>query len=136
MLRHSDSSQPAASSRVPRAGLPPGNWAGGAEARRRSGCRNLPVGQVGGVQVVVEEPAYGLPLPGPGAIFRGARGRIAVDEVMEAELSAGDLGQQVIIQQGDERLLRLGEGTTTERTAGVGRLKQAHGLMPSRRKNC
>ena len=37
---------------------------------------------------------------------------------MEAELLAGDLGQQVMIQQGDECLLRLGEGTAGERGRG------------------
>ncbi len=77
-----------------------------------------PVGPVGGEQVVVEEPAHGLPLLGPGVVFRGARGRIAVDEVVEAELLAGDLGQQVMIQQGDECLLRLGEGTAGQRGRG------------------
>ena len=42
---------------------------------------------------------------------------------MEAELSAGGLGQQVIIEQGDERLLRLGEGTAAQ--GGRGRQAEA-----------
>ena len=45
-----------------------------------------PVGLVGCVQVVVKEPAHGLPLPSLGVITRGARGRVAADEVVEAEL--------------------------------------------------
>ncbi len=88
MLRHSDSSQPAASSWVLSAGLPAGIWAGW---HRHPAAERVqdPVSLVGGVQVVVKEPADGLPLLGLGVLARGAHGRVSADEVVEAELLAG-----------------------------------------------
>ena len=118
MLRHSDSSQPASSSGVP-AGCPAGSWATGTAAG--AGTSGDPGGQVGCVQVVVKKPAHGLPPARGHRAWRG--GRIAADEVVEAELTGGGLGQQVIIEQGDERLLRLGQGTAAQ--GGRGRQAEA-----------
>ena len=107
MLRHSASSQAAASSCVPSAGP----TAAGDRDRHPAPERvQHPVGPVGGVQVVVEQPADGLPLRGLGIVARGAHGRVAADEVVEPELAVRGRGQQVMIQQGGEGLLRLGEG--------------------------
>ncbi len=73
-----------------------------------------PVGLIGCVQVVVKEPADGLPLLSLGVITCGAHGRITADEVVEAELTVGGPGQQVTIEQRDERLLRLGDAAAVQ----------------------
>ena len=55
-----------------------------------------PVGLIGCVQVVVKEPADGLPLLRPGVLMGGTRGRVSADEVVETELASCGPGQQVI----------------------------------------
>ena len=82
----------------------PGNGPGGPAPERAQ----YAVGLVGRVQVVVEQPAHGLPPLGGRVVPRGQRDRVAVDEVVEPERSAGGQGQQVMVEQGAERLLRLG----------------------------
>jgi len=113
MLRHSDSSHPR---RVfLRAQGRAGGWQLGDLHGRPAPQRvQDPVGLIGCVQVVVKEPAHGLPLLSLGVITRGARGRIAADEVVEAELAIGGPGQQVTIEQGDEGLLRLGDAAAVQ----------------------
>ncbi len=73
-----------------------------------------PVGLVGGVQVVVEEPADRLPLHGRRVVSRGAHGRVSADEVVEPELAARGRGQQVMVEQDADGLLRLGEGAAAQ----------------------
>ena len=51
--------------------------------------------------------------------MRPAHGRIAADEVMEAELAGRGPGQQVVIEQGGEGLLRFGEGASPQRGRGL-----------------
>ena len=81
----------------------------GRDRDRRAGDRDrhpapervkFPVGQVGGVQVVVEEPPDRLPPHGRWLVPLGAHGRVAADEVMEHNWPPGAAGQQVMVKQG------------------------------------
>jgi hypothetical protein len=71
---------------------------------------------VSGVQVVIQQPADGLPLLGLGIIARRAHGRVPADEVVEMELAVRGPGQQMVIEQGGEGFFRLGQ-----RAVGQGR---------------
>ncbi len=117
MLRHSSSSHPAASSGVPSGGAD-GWHVGDLYRRTPPELMKDPVGPIGRMQVIVEQPAYGLPLLSPGVIARGTQGRVATYEVVEAELAIGGPGEQVAIEQGDEDLLRLGGCAVGQRSRG------------------
>src|SRR6202042_1810922 len=64
-----------------------------------------PVGPVGRIQVVVEEPGDGLLLLSLTVIAPGPPGGITADEVMEPELAVRGRREQVTVEQYAERLL-------------------------------
>ncbi len=90
-----------------------------------------PVSLVGRVQVVVKEPGDGLPLLRLGVITRGAHGRVSADEVVETELAGWGPGQQVMIEQGGEGLLGLGEGAAAQGRRSVQADRQRTGSRPA-----
>ena len=74
-----------------------------------------PVGPVRRVQVVVEEPADRLPPLALRVVPHRADRRVPADQVVEAVLAARRPRQQVVVEQGDQRLLGLGERAVAER---------------------
>ena len=72
-------------------------------------------GLVGGVQVVVEEPADRLPLPGPRLLLRGTPCRVFADKVVKPELAIRRAGQQTMIGQGGQAPLGFGKAGSRQR---------------------
>jgi len=67
------------------------------------------------VQVVVEEAADRLPPLALRVVPYRADRRVAADQVVEAVLAARRAGQQMVVEQGDQSLLGLGERAVAER---------------------
>src|ERR1017187_5374988 len=76
--------------------------------------QQYPVSLIGGVQVVVKEPADCLSLLGLGVLARGPRGRVSADEVLETELAGRGPSQQVMIEQGGEGFFGFGQGAAVQ----------------------
>ena len=97
----------------------------GRRVSSRPGCA-LPegvqdlVGVGRAVQVVVQQPADGLPPLGPGVLLRGARGRVAADQIVEPVLPGRGPRQQVLVKERGEGLLRIGEGAAASAAAAPG----------------
>ena len=78
-----------------------------------------PVGRVGAVQVVVEQPADRLPARRRWVVTLGAHGRVPADQVVEHELAARGRGQQMMVHLRVDGFLGLGERGAAQRRRGM-----------------
>ena len=84
-----------------------------------------PVGPVGRVQVVVEQPGHRLLLLGFVVLSPGPPGRVAADQVVQPVLAVGGLGQQVTVEQHPEGLLRRRRAAAVQRGRGLQAVRRA-----------